>query len=59
MGKGKKGGVIGGGGKEVLRVVPKEGAGLFHWHGDKCLLHEGAPVFGGVKYLLRTDVLYR
>lgn len=43
---------------EVLRVQPEAGLALLHHHGDKCLLHEGAIVRTGVKYLLRTDVLY-
>eukprot|EP00514_Thraustochytrium_sp_LLF1b_P013312 CAMPEP_0184540750 /NCGR_PEP_ID=MMETSP0199_2-20130426/906_1 /TAXON_ID=1112570 /ORGANISM="Thraustochytrium sp., Strain LLF1b" /LENGTH=268 /DNA_ID=CAMNT_0026934403 /DNA_START=57 /DNA_END=863 /DNA_ORIENTATION=+ len=47
------------GAKEVLRVAPKSGSALLHWHGDRCLLHEGAAVLSGVKYLLRTDVLYK
>mmetsp|Transcript_38306 Transcript_38306/g.49538 ORF Transcript_38306/g.49538 Transcript_38306/m.49538 type:complete len:262 (-) Transcript_38306:355-1140(-) len=32
---------------------------LFHEHGDRCLLHEGAQVTNGDKYLLRTDVVYK
>jgi len=47
------------GAKECLRVAPRAGAALLHWHGDRCLLHEGAAVRHGVKYLLRTDVLYK
>ncbi|CAK9110612.1 Tetraacyldisaccharide 4'-kinase [Durusdinium trenchii] len=47
------------GASEVLRVTPVAGQALLHWHGDRCLLHEGANVRAGVKYLLRTDVLYR
>jgi hypothetical protein len=42
----------------VLTVVPETGAALIHGHGDRCLLHEGALVTAGAKYLLRTDVMY-
>lgn len=37
---------------------PRCGWGLFHGHGGQCLLHEGAVVRNGVKYVLRTDVLF-
>ncbi|GBG30697.1 Tetraacyldisaccharide 4'-kinase [Hondaea fermentalgiana] len=43
--------------KEALRVPPAQGLALLHWHGDRCLVHEGANVRAGVKYLLRSDVL--
>ncbi|RLN49373.1 hypothetical protein BBJ28_00000838 [Nothophytophthora sp. Chile5] len=42
----------------VLSVAPETGAALVHGHGDRCLLHEGALVTRGAKYLLRTDVMY-
>ncbi|TMW62351.1 hypothetical protein Poli38472_009844 [Pythium oligandrum] len=42
----------------VLSVAPETGAALVHGHGDRCLLHEGALVTQGAKYLLRTDVMY-
>ncbi|TYZ65769.1 hypothetical protein PybrP1_009970 [[Pythium] brassicae (nom. inval.)] len=42
----------------VLSVAPESGAALVHGHGDRCLLHEGALVTRGCKYLLRTDVMY-
>eukprot|EP00947_MAST-08B_sp_MAST-8B-sp1_P002836 g2836.t1 len=45
--------------KEVLSVAPKQGACLLHGHGHRCLLHAGAEVTRGVKYLLRTDVMYQ
>lgn len=38
---------------------PLQGWCLFHGHGEQCLLHEGAVVRGGVKYVLRTDVLFQ
>src|SRR5262249_50930092 len=39
-----------------LRVVPAKGMALLFRHH---LLHEGAPVIKGRKYVLRTDVMYR
>lgn len=42
----------------VLSVAPETGSALVHGHGDRCLLHEGAIVTQGAKYLLRTDVMY-
>lgn len=39
-----------------LEVQPRPGLGLvFNHH----LLHEGAPVLEGVKYVVRTDLMYR
>jgi prolyl 4-hydroxylase len=38
-----------------VEVTPKTGAALFFQHQ---LLHEGAEVKSGVKYVLRTDVMY-
>lgn len=43
----------------VVRYPPTLGSCLLHGHGNRCLLHEGAPVLSGVKYLMRTDVMYR
>jgi predicted 2-oxoglutarate/Fe(II)-dependent dioxygenase YbiX len=39
-----------------LRVKPEVGKALVFVHN---ILHEGAPVMSGVKYVLRTDVMYR
>jgi len=48
----------GNGTKEVLRVVPNTGMALVHRHGRECLLHESLPVRSGVKYVLRSDVVF-
>lgn len=42
-----------------LIVEPEQGAALLHGHGKRCLTHEGGLVEAGVKYVLRTDVMYR
>lgn len=39
-----------------IRVKPEAGKALVFYH---YLLHEGAPVTAGRKYVLRTDVMYR
>lgn len=41
--------------KEVMRVQPRAGAALVFMHKH---LHEGGEVTTGVKYVLRTDVMY-
>ncbi|CAA3030244.1 uncharacterized protein LOC111397066 [Olea europaea subsp. europaea] len=42
----------------VAEVPPTEGMALFHIHGDKCMLHEARNVRKGVKYVLRSDVVF-
>lgn len=37
--------------------VPREGSLLLHLHGDDCLPHQGDMVTGGIKYVLRTDLI--
>ena len=44
--------------RPILRFPPRTGSALVHMHGERCLLHEGALVKSGIKYLLRTDVVY-
>jgi hypothetical protein len=44
--------------KSSVAFEPEEGAILLHIHGDKCLQHEADPVVSGIKYVLRTDVVY-
>jgi len=41
-----------------IAYTPEEGAVLLHVHGDRCLEHEADPVIDGIKYILRTDVVY-
>lgn len=41
-----------------MAFAPKIGAMLLHIHGDRCLEHEADPVESGIKYILRTDVVY-
>ncbi|KAH9626062.1 hypothetical protein KSS87_001987 [Heliosperma pusillum] len=42
----------------VAEVAPEEGMALVHIHGDKCMLHEARNVRKGVKYVLRSDVIF-
>jgi hypothetical protein len=42
----------------VAQVTPIAGMALFHVHGDRCLLHEAKVVSRGVKYILRSDVIF-
>ncbi|CAK8994195.1 Hypothetical protein SCF082_LOCUS3835, partial [Durusdinium trenchii] len=44
--------------RPALAFPPTRGVCLFHGHGDECMTHEGAGVEDGVKYVLRTDVVY-
>ena len=39
-------------------IIPETGKVVLHAHGDRCLTHEAAVVVQGVKYVLRTDVVY-
>lgn len=44
--------------KVVAEVAPAAGMALFHIHGARCLLHEAKSVLKGVKYVLRSDVVF-
>jgi len=44
--------------KVIASVAPSTGMALLHKHGDDCLLHEGKVVKAGIKYLLRSDVIF-
>ncbi|KAI0463657.1 hypothetical protein LJB42_002661 [Komagataella kurtzmanii] len=41
-----------------LNVHPSKGMALLHKHGDDCLLHEAELVKSGVKWVLRSDVVF-
>lgn len=41
-----------------IAFAPQKGALLVHVHGDRCLEHEADPVVSGLKYILRTDIVY-
>lgn len=41
-----------------VAFTPTQGAVLLHVHGDNCLEHEAEPVVDGIKYVLRTDIVY-
>ena len=43
---------------QVLCFEPRRGTALLHGHGERCLLHEGCEVTNGIKYVLRTDIMY-
>ncbi|KAH3682826.1 hypothetical protein WICPIJ_006201 [Wickerhamomyces pijperi] len=45
-------------GKAHIRVHPEPGLALLHKHGDDCLLHEAEVVKKGVKWVLRSDVVF-
>ncbi|ANZ76324.1 BA75_03922T0 [Komagataella pastoris] len=42
----------------ALNVHPSKGMALLHKHGDDCLLHEAELVNSGVKWVLRSDVVF-
>jgi len=44
--------------KLLHEIIPIEGRLLIHGHGHRCLLHEGEIIEEGIKYVLRTDILY-
>jgi hypothetical protein len=42
---------------EPIIVAPEVGMALLHRHGDHCMLHEGAEVTSGEKWVLRSDLV--
>jgi hypothetical protein len=45
---------------ERAKVFPKEARALLFWHGRHPgnAKHGGSPVHGGVKYVLRSDIMF-
>lgn len=39
-------------------VQTKAGMALLHKHGQDCMIHEGRLVEKGVKWVLRSDVMF-
>lgn len=39
-------------------VELRRGTLLLHRHGNECMLHEGLAVESGVKFVLRSDLMY-
>uniref|UniRef100_A0A7S3REA8 Prolyl 4-hydroxylase alpha subunit domain-containing protein n=1 Tax=Emiliania huxleyi TaxID=2903 RepID=A0A7S3REA8_EMIHU len=46
------------GGRRSVVVDPLAGSALLHAHGERCLTHEALEVRRGVKYVLRSDVVF-
>ena len=44
--------------RELTSIQPEVGLLLLHGHGERCLTHEAEVLRRGVKYVLRSDVLY-
>ncbi|KGO77843.1 Prolyl 4-hydroxylase, alpha subunit [Penicillium italicum] len=42
---------------EPIAVAPEVGMALLHRHGDHCMIHEGAEVTAGEKWVLRSDLV--
>ena len=40
-------------------IRPLAGRILVHGHGHRCLTHEASAVTGGIKHVLRTDIVYK
>lgn len=44
--------------QKPLNIHPSKGMALLHKHGDDCLLHEGELIKDGIKWVLRSDIVY-
>jgi len=42
----------------IKEIIPKTGLGLIFYQESSDLLHEGAPLLSGTKYIMRCDVMY-
>lgn len=40
-------------------MAPQAGLTLLHRHAPECLEHEGAVVKSGIKYVLRSDIVFQ
>ncbi|KAJ6547438.1 hypothetical protein B0H19DRAFT_1165615 [Mycena capillaripes] len=45
--------------QDAIKAPLTRGTALLHRHGRECMLHEGSPVVRGVKYVLRSDVMFQ
>lgn len=45
--------------RKLAAVAPRPGLALLHKHGEHCLDHEAAEVKSGIKYVLRSDVVFQ
>ncbi|KAJ3044800.1 hypothetical protein HDV00_000677 [Rhizophlyctis rosea] len=43
---------------QPMAIAPVLGMALLHAQGDRCLMHEGSTVKKGIKWLMRSDVMY-
>ncbi|KDQ60743.1 hypothetical protein JAAARDRAFT_204556 [Jaapia argillacea MUCL 33604] len=44
--------------REVITAPLTRGTALLHRHGQECMLHEGSMVQSGIKYVLRSDLMF-
>lgn len=47
-----------GGTRSPLEVKLSRGRAVLHRHGQSCMLHEGQRVDAGIKWVLRSDVMF-
>ena len=40
------------------KVIPQEGMAIMFWQYEKDLLHSGESVTNGIKYMMRTDIMF-
>ncbi|KAF5365697.1 hypothetical protein D9758_003252 [Tetrapyrgos nigripes] len=45
--------------EDTITPPLKRGTALLHKHGQDCLFHEGSPIKKGVKYVLRSDLMFK